>query len=265
MFTVNDFLQRKLSKQKISMVTAYDFTIAKIINQSAVDSILVGDSVAMVVHGYESTLNATVSMMSMHVAAVKRGAPAKFIIADMPFLSFRKGIALAMEAVELLMQAGSCAVKIEGVRGHEEIIKHIVQSGVPVVGHLGLTPQSVHSLSGYRVQGKNKTSYDQILDDARKLEDLGAFALVLECVPECLGQEVTSLLKIPTIGIGAGNQVDGQVLVIQDLLGMSNSAYPKFVRQYMQGFALTKKALDQFHREVMEANFPNKNESYIYE
>ncbi|OFZ27253.1 MAG: 3-methyl-2-oxobutanoate hydroxymethyltransferase [Ignavibacteria bacterium RIFOXYB2_FULL_36_7] len=265
MFTVNDFLQSKLSKQKISMVTAYDYTTAKIINQSSVDSILVGDSVSMVVHGFESTLNATVEMMKMHVAAVKRGAPSKFIIADMPFLSFRKGISVAMEAVEQLMQSGGCAVKIEGVRGHEEIIKHIVQSGVPVVGHLGLTPQSVHSLSGYKVQGKSKSSYEQILEDAGTLEVLGVFALVLECVPECLGQEVTSLLKIPTIGIGAGSQVDGQVLVIQDLLGMSSGPYPKFVRQYLHGFDLTQKALDQFHVEVTQGSFPNKNESYIYE
>lgn len=245
------------------MVTVYDYTTAKIVNETMVNTILVGDSVAMVMHGFESTISATVDMMVTHTSAVKRGAPDKFIVGDMPFLSYRKGLSFAMETVEKLMQAGANAIKLEGVRGHEEIIKHIIQSGVPVIGHLGLTPQSIHSLSGYKVQGKDPNSYDQILEDSKKLEELGASAVVLECVPECLGDEVTKLLKIPTIGIGAGKHVDGQVLVMQDLLGMNEDFYPKFVRKYMDGFDQTVDALNHYHLDVLNSEFPSQRESYV--
>ena len=253
---IQDFRRFKEEGRKISMVTAYDYAMARIVNASAVDCVLVGDSAAMVMHGHPSTLPATTGMMALHAAAVARGAPGKFIVADMPFLSFRKGIRAAMDCVQALMQAGACAVKLEGVAGHEDVVGHIVRSDVPVMGHLGLTPQSVHRLGGYRAQGADARSAKLILEQAARLEALGCFALVLECVPDELAGRISAKLKIPTIGIGAGPLTDGQVLVLHDLLGMYQDISPKFVKRYLQGFALMKDALDRFDSEIKSGIFP---------
>jgi 3-methyl-2-oxobutanoate hydroxymethyltransferase len=258
-----DFKKRKLAAQKISMVTCYDAWSAKVIETSPIDTVLVGDSVSMVVHGFDSTLHATTEMMALHTASVKRGLKTKFLVSDMPFLTFRRGIGPAMDCIEKLMTAGAHAVKLEGVWGHEDVVQHIVQSGVPVMGHIGLTPQSVNSLGGFRVQGKTSAAAEDLLKQARKLEELGCFALVIECVPQALGQEITRILEIPTIGIGAGVHTDGQVLVLQDLLGFNQSMKPKFVRPFIDGEKLLQTALADFHQEIQEKTFPLEQESYL--
>ena len=244
------------------MVTSYDSWSAALIERSSIDTILVGDSLAMVMHGDTTTLLADSQMMAMHVRAVRRGAPNSFIIGDMPFLSYRKGLLPAMETVELLMRSGANAVKLEGVDGHEDIIEHIIRSGVPVMGHLGLTPQSVHQFGGYRVQGKGDEDQSRIIEQAKRLEELGCFSIVLECIPSDLGRRITEELTIPTIGIGAGNQVDGQVLVLQDLLGLSGERPPKFVKQYLDGSSLIIDALNQYDHESKDRTFPTAKESY---
>lgn len=259
---VLDFQKMKDEGRKISMVTCYDYTSAKILAQSNADSLLVGDSLGMTVHGFATTLSATVEMMTLHTAAVARGAPGKFIVADMPFLAYRKGLAPAMECVDALMKAGAHAVKLEGVRGHAEIVRHIVDSGVPVMGHLGLTPQSVNQLGGMKVQARTDAAVEIVAGQARELEQLGCFAIVLECVPSGAAKKVTELLKIPTIGIGAGSDVSGQVLVYQDLLGMNPEFKPKFLRKYANAFEVIKSAVDAFDKDVKEREFPSESESY---
>ena len=252
----------KKDGKKISMVTCYDYTSAKIANHSEIDVILVGDSASMVMHGYDTTLNATLEMMSSHVQAVRKGAPDKFIIGDMPFLAHRKGFAKAMDAVDELMKSGAEAVKIEGAEGQLDIISHIVESGVPVMGHLGLTPQSLHKLGGYKVQGKNDETAKKMKSDAKSLENSGVFSLVLELVPAQLAKEITESLVIPTIGIGAGPHTSGQVLVWQDVLGMNNGFSPRFLRTYLDGNKLIQDALNQFNKEVKNQIFPSEKESF---
>lgn len=262
MKSVLDFAAAKAAGRKISMVTCYDAAFARVLEASKVDSLLVGDSAAMVVHGHTDTLAATVEMMALHVAAVRRGAPTRFLVADLPFLSFRKGIPAAMDAVAALMRAGAQAVKLEGVTGHEDVITAIVGSGVPVMGHLGLTPQSVNAFSGYRVQGRSDVAAARIVEDARRLEALGCFSLVLECVPSALGARVTGAVGIPTIGIGAGAACDGQVLVLQDLLGLSDARRPRFVRTYLDGAQVARDAFDRFDADVKQGSFPAPAETY---
>lgn len=257
-----DFKRMKQANEKISMVTCYDYWSASIIQQTDIDCVLVGDSAAMVMHGHETTIPATLDMMAYHTAAVKRGANDKFIIADVPFLAHRKGFNEAMDCVQVLMQAGADAIKLEGAAGNEALIEHLVTSGVPVMGHLGLTPQSVHQLGGFRVQGKEQQAADKLLDNARILEKAGCFAIVVECIPSPLAKTVTQQLSIATIGIGAGNDTDGQVLVLQDLLGLSGEFNPKFVRQFMPGGDLMKQALNSYHREVKCRDFPAQAESF---
>lgn len=260
--TILDFINRKQTGKKISMVTCYDSTFARILNETEVDSLLVGDSLAMVMHGFNSTLNASVDMMALHTAAVVRGAPAKFVVADLPFLSYRKNLTDNMNAVEKLMQAGAQAVKLEGADGHTDLVHHLVQSGVPVMGHLGLTPQSIHMLGGFRVQGRKKSAQEKIKQQALELQNAGCFSLVLECVPSALAAEITRSLDIPVIGIGAGADVDGQVLVLQDLLGMSSGFSPKFLKKYLDGLELVREAVNEYHHEVMQKEFPTAQHSY---
>ncbi len=260
--TILDFIEHKRTHKKISMITCYDSTFAKILNQTKIDCLLVGDSLAMVMHGHNSTLNATVDMMALHTAAVSRGAPTKFIIADLPFLSFRKSLSENMNAVEKLMQAGAHAVKLEGADGHLDLVHHIVQSGVPVMGHLGLTPQSVHMLGGFKIQGREKSAQEKIKRQALDLQEAGCFSLVLECVPSSLAAEITKSLHIPVIGIGAGSEVDGQVLVLQDLLGMNTGFSPKFLKKYLDGMELIRDAVNEYHSEVVEQEFPTLQHSY---
>jgi 3-methyl-2-oxobutanoate hydroxymethyltransferase len=262
MITVPEFYKRKLAKKKISMITCYDSSFASIVNDSPIDIILIGDSSAMVMHGHSSTVNADATMIETHVAAVARTAKNKFIVADMPFLSNRMGTAVATEIAGRFIKAGAHAVKIEGIRGNEEIVKHLVESGIPVMGHLGLTPQSVNQFGGMKVQATSPEAQEILLTDAKAFEQTGAFSLVLECVPNKIAKTVTDLLNIPTIGIGAGVGTDGQVLVLHDLLGFNPNFKPKFLRQYLNGYELIKNAFTQYHEDVMQESFPNEKESY---
>lgn len=260
MKTILDFARAKREQLPIVLLAAYDALMARIIADSEADAILVGDSVAMVAHGYPSTVHATIEMMATHVAAVRRGAPEMFVIADMPFLSVRRGLTAATEAAGALMQAGANAVKVEGVVGHEEVIAHLIGGGIPVMGHLGLMPQSVHVYGGYRLQGRAPAEAERLREDARKLEELGAFSLVLECVPAALASAVTEERGLPTIGIGAGAGTAGQVLVLSDLLGLDAGFRPKFARRYLEGHELARDAINRFARDVRAAQFPAREE-----
>jgi 3-methyl-2-oxobutanoate hydroxymethyltransferase len=262
MTSVRDFARFKAEGRKISVVTAYDAWSAGLIARSQVDAMLVGDSLAMVMHGHKTTLAATVELMAVHTSAVARSASGKFLIADLPFLSCRQGIVVAMTAVGALMTSGAHAVKLEGVDGHEDVIRQIVGSGVPVMGHIGLTPQSVHQFGGFRVQGRDETDAAKLLRQAHALEELGCFSIVLECVPAELAIRITSELDLPTIGIGAGAGTDGQVLVLHDLLGLDTRHTPRFVRRYVDGDQLLTNALNLYDADVKHARFPGPEESY---
>lgn len=259
---VLDFQACKARSEKIVMLTCYDYTTARIVQDSDVDVILVGDSAAMVMHGYGTTIPADIEMMCRHIESVSRGTKNKFIVGDMPFLSFRQSLTDNMRAVASVMKAGSHAVKLEGIEGNVETITHIVKSGVPVMGHLGLTPQSVNQLGGFRVQGRGDDAARRLKEEARSCEQAGCFALVLECVPDDLAAEITALLNIPTIGIGAGARTDGQVLVMQDLLGLSSDFKPKFVRKYLDGRSVLLNAFNAYASDVKSGSFPADDESY---
>lgn len=260
--SVSDFLRAKTDGRKLSMATCYDYTFARILSTSPIDGILVGDSAAMVMHGHASTLSAGVDLMRLHTEAVARGAGGKFLIADMPFLSFRKGALPALDTAALLMTAGAQAVKLEGVDGHEDVIERLVQSGIPVMGHLGMQPQSVHAYGGFRVQGRGQEAADDIARQAAALDRLGVFAIVLECVPAALAARITAEVRIPTIGIGAGASCDGQILVLQDLLGMNLDFRPKFARRFLDGASCIGGALARFDEAVKTGAFPSEQESY---
>lgn len=260
MKTILEFARAKREQQPIVMLTAYDALMARLVARSEADAILVGDSAAMVVHGFPSTVHATTEMMCTHVAAVRRGAPDFVVVADMPFLTVRRGLAAATETAGALMQAGATAVKLEGVTGHEDVVRHLVDSGIPVMGHLGLTPQSVNQFGGYRLQGRSEGAALQLREEARKLEELGAFAVVLECVPAALAATVTEERAIPTIGIGAGAGTAGQVLVISDMLGLDPQFQPRFARRYLQGHELVTEAINGYARDVRAAKFPTREE-----
>ena len=257
-----DYLRAKAEGRKLSMVTCYDYTFARLLMKSAIDGILVGDSAAMVMHGHPTTLSANTELMRVHTEAVARGAAGKFIVVDMPFLSFRKGAVAALDSASILMIAGAQAVKIEGVDGHEDVIQRIVQSGIPVMGHLGLQPQSVHAYGGFRVQGRSRDSAQNIACQAAALEKLGAFAIVLECVPANIARDISESLRIPTIGIGAGAGCDGQILVLQDLLGLNPDFHPKFGRPFLNGARCVLETLARFDEAVKAGTFPAGEESY---
>jgi len=218
--------------------------------------------VAMVVHGHPTTLAASVALMALHTRAVARAIGGKLLVADLPFLACRKGIPAAMTAVGALVTSGAQAVKLEGVDGHEDVVRHIIGSGVPVMGHIGLTPQSVNRFGGFRVQGRNGDQAAALLRQAHTLEDLGCFSIVLECIPAELGARITSELALPTIGIGAGAGTDGQILVLHDLWGVDTGQAPRFVRRYVDGAGVLTDALDRFDADVKEAGFPGPEESY---
>lgn len=262
MKSINDFYTKKQQGIPISMVTCYDFWSAQIIAETDIDSVLVGDSVAMVMHGYENTINAEVEMMIYHISAVRRGLKDKFLIADFPFLAHRKGLEYAINVSDRFMKSGANAIKIEGAGSSLSIIKELVDSGIPVMGHLGLTPQSINSFGGYIVQGKNSFTAKKILDDALQLQSAGCFAIVLELIPSSLAKEITDSLNIPTIGIGAGKFTAGQILVLHDLLGLNKDFNPKFVRKYLNGSELIKDALNNFIKDVKSNLFPSDMESF---
>lgn len=259
---IHSFQLMKQQQQKITMVTCYDHWSAKIISETEIDCVLVGDSVAMVVHGYENTIPATVEMMALHTQAVARGIGKKFLITDLPFLAHRKGLKNTMDAVEKIMRAGAHAIKIECTDGDEKIVQHIVNSGVPVIGHLGLTAQSIHQLGGHKVQGKQTPAAEKIMQKAKLLEQAGCFAILLECIPPQLAKQITDQLAVPTIGIGAGVDVDGQVLVLHDLLGMNADFKPKFLKQYLGGYSAVHAALNAYNQEVKTAAFPAVEHCY---
>lgn len=252
----------KQEQQKITMITCYDYCLALILKNTPVDCILVGDSSAMIMHGFENTIPADIPMIAAHTRAVAAAKPSQLIIADMPFLSYCIDKPTTMRNAQLLMQAGAHAIKIEGVEGHEEIIAYLIQSGVPVMGHLGLTPQAMHQLGGLKVQGKEKEAAARLLMQAQTLEKLGCFAVVLECVPAGIAKQITQGINIPTIGIGAGQDTDGQVLVMHDLLGLQTQLKPKFLKTYLDGAGLFNQALNQFVTEVKSGKFPTKEHSY---
>lgn len=252
--TTLDFLKYKQENHKISMVTCYDTTFARIIDKTDIDCILIGDSLSMVMHGEPTTIPAKMRWMTEHTKSVRNGTQ-KYIAADMPFLSTRKGKKHATKCAGSLLKAGANCVKIEGVFGQEEILRHLVLSGIPVISHLGLTPQFYQAFGGHKMQGKSEEAAEKIIEEAKKAEELGCIAIVLECIPALLAERITKAVKIPTIGIGAGVNTDGQVLVMQDLLGLSGFK-PRFARQYLKGEELVKAAFNNYAHDVAESKFP---------
>lgn len=248
--------------EKIAMVTAYDFPGAGLASEAGIDIILVGDSAANVVHGFDTTLSISLEMMADHVAAVARAKPRSLVVGDMPWMTFHVSPEETVRNAAVLIRAGAEAVKIEGGSERIDHIDRLRAAEIPVMGHLGLTPQSVHAEGGYRVQGRRLDAARRIIRDAAALEEAGAFALVLEGVPEVLTSVVTERLSIPTIGIGAGRSADGQVLVLHDLLGLGSGHYPKFVRQYADLRRIAIDALGRYREDVKSGRFPNRQETY---
>ena len=259
---IHDFKKMKENNVKITMATCYDYWSARIIAASDIDAVLVGDSAAMVMHGFKDTLPATVELMAVHISAVARGIGDKFVVGDMPFCSYRKDLSNNMDAVQKIMQAGAHAIKLEGAVGNEDLIKHIVASGIPVMGHIGLTPQSINQLGGFKVQGKTPEAEKSLLQQAQSLENAGCFSVVLECVPTELAKNITEKISIPTIGIGGGSHTSGQILVLQDLLGFNDDFKPKFVKRFLDGSILIKNALNTYSAEVKEQKFPDQENAY---
>ena len=258
-----DFLKMKENNEKIVMLTAYDYPSAKQAEQGGVDVILVGDSLGMVVLGYDSTIPVTIEDMIHHTKAVKRGAKETFIVADLPFLTYHLSIRdTLINAGRLMQEAGAHAVKLEGADEVIENITALTRAGIPVCGHLGLTPQSVGVLGGYKVQGKDAQAARKLMDDARKVEEAGAFALVLECVPKQLAEEVSRTVAIPVIGIGAGMDVDGQVLVYHDILGYGVERVPKFVKQYHSVNPFMIESIQAYVSDVKKRLFPEDKHSF---
>jgi 3-methyl-2-oxobutanoate hydroxymethyltransferase len=261
--TTADIKKMKAQGEKITMLTAYDYGMASILDESDIDIILVGDSLGNVVLGYDSTFPVTMEDMLHHTKAVSRAVNNAMIVADMPFLSYQVSTDAALtNAGRFLKEADAQAVKLEGGREFSEIVYKMTYAGIPVMAHLGLTPQSVHQLGGYKVQGKKEDAAERIMQDAKILEEAGAFAVVLECVPEKLAAEITNALSIPTIGIGAGVYCDGQVLVINDMLGMNDKFTPKFVKKYASLNSEIKKAVKTYIAEVRHGDFPASEHSF---
>jgi 3-methyl-2-oxobutanoate hydroxymethyltransferase len=248
-------------QEPLVVVTAYDFNQARLVDKAGADIILVGDSLAMLVLGHDDTLSVTMDEMLHHVRAVRRGTTQALLLADMPYGSFHRGSEQAVEnAVRFIKEAGAQAVKIEGPRA--DVVRALVAAEIPVMGHLGLTPQSIHRFGGFRVQGRGREARQALLSSARELQEAGAFALVLECVPAEVAAEVTADLSIPTIGIGAGPDCDGQVLVYHDLLGLEDRMAPKFVRRYADLGQQTVEAIRRFAQDVRSGEYPSLAESY---
>lgn len=255
--------EMKSKGEKITMLTAYDYLMATLLDESGVDILLVGDSLAMVTLGYETTLPVTMEEMLHHTAAVARGAKRAMVVGDMPFMSYQVSTEKAVyNAGRFLKETEAQAVKLEGGQEVAEVTKLIVDIGIPVMGHLGLTPQSIHQLGGYGLQAKEDEAAKKLLADAKILEEAGCFSLVLEKIPASLAAEVTKSISIPTIGIGAGLECDGQVLVTQDMLGMFKKFTPRFVKQYAQVGDAINQAVSGYVKEVKEGKFPGKEHSF---
>ncbi|MCK0472090.1 3-methyl-2-oxobutanoate hydroxymethyltransferase [Halalkalibacter sp. APA_J-10(15)] len=264
--TTSTFMKMKQKHEKITMMTAYDAPTAHLVEEAEMDMILVGDSLGMVVLGYDSTIPVTVTDMLHHTKAVKRGATQTFIVTDMPYLSYHGEFQQTLELARTIMQQGGCdALKLEGAGEIVETVRKLTNAGIPIVGHLGLTPQSVGVLGGYRVQGKSALEAEKLISDATQLEEAGAFAIVVECVPEEVGKALANRCQIPIIGIGAGAETDGQVLVYHDLVGYGYGHVPKFVKQYTDIASPINKALVHYRQEVKAGQFPNKLQSFSME
>lgn len=261
--TVRSFRKMKAKGEKISMLTSYDYSMAKIVDGAGIDAILIGDSAGNTMAGYPTTLPVTVDQLIYHASSVVRAVDHALVVVDMPFGSFESSSKDAVDsAVRLMKETGVSAVKMEG--GHEvkDSIQAILNAGIPVMAHLGLTPQSINQFGGYGIRAKDDKEAQQLVDDAKMLEEMGCFSLVLEKVPADLAQKVAQSISIPVIGIGAGNGVDGQVLVIQDMLGMTKGFTPKFLRQYLDLHEQMTEAFQQYDKDVKSGNFPNENEQY---
>ncbi|WP_265938381.1 3-methyl-2-oxobutanoate hydroxymethyltransferase [Bacillus thuringiensis] len=263
MKTKTDFLKMKEQGEPITMLTAYDYPSAKLAEEAEVDMILVGDSLGMVVLGYDSTVPVTVEDMIHHTKAVRRGAKETFIVTDMPFMSYHVSLQETMvNARRIVQESGAHALKVEGAGEVISTIQYLTNAGIPVVAHLGLTPQSVGVLGGYKVQGKDAESAKKLIEDAKKCEEAGVIALVLECVPMQLAELISEQLTIPTIGIGAGQKVDGQVLVYHDLISYGVNRVPKFVKQYTSVQEEIVRGISQYVTEVKTRQFPEEKHSF---
>lgn len=261
--TVVTFKEAKKKGEKLTMLTAYDYSTAKLIDESGVNSILVGDSLGNVVLGYEDTISVTMEDMIHHGAAVSRGVQNALLVIDMPFMSYQTSVYDAVVNAGRLMKEGRAdAVKLEGGAEVCPQIKAITAAGIPVMGHLGLTPQSINAFGGFKVQGKSEAAAKKLLADAKAVEEAGAFSVVLECVPAKLAELISKELEIPTIGIGAGNVCDGQVLVYQDMLGMFSDFTPKFVKRFANVGEVMKEAFQAYCKEVQDGTFPAKEHEY---
>ena len=256
-FTINDFKKKKKEGVPITMITCYDYAFARILADTAMDVILVGDSLGNVFAGYETTIPVTIDQMIYHTTIVKRGAPSKLVVIDMPFMSYHVSVEDTLRnAGRMMKESGANAVKLEGGRAFGAVVKALTTASIPVVGHLGLTPQSVHKLGGYNVQGREDEAQKRMAEDAMILEDAGACAIVLEKVPTSLAKVISEKLSIPTIGIGAGKFCDGQVLVLNDLLGIDKTFNPRFVKKYADLYTTSRNAFETYIGEVRQRAFP---------
>lgn len=260
--TIPVILEKKKNKEKITMLTAYDYSIALLLDRSEVDMLLVGDSVGPIFSGYENTLPVTVEEILYHTKAVVRARKRALVVSDMPFLSYQTSIEDAVKNCGLMLKAGAEAVKLEGGKEISKTVEALTSSGIPVVGHIGLTPQFVNIFGGFKVQGKGEEAKKRLVESAKVLEKAGVFSIVLECVPEDAAKEVTEAVSVPTIGIGAGRYCDGQVLVINDIIGLFEGHRPKFVKKYLDLAPLIERAAKDYVQDVKSGRFPTENHIY---
>ena len=261
--TIKILNQMKSNSEKISMLTAYDFSFAKIIDEAGIDIILVGDSASNVMAGHETTLPITLDQMIYHASSVVRAVNRALVIVDLPFGTYQADSKEALKsAIKIMKESGAHAVKLEGGYQAKESIERIIQAGIPVMGHLGLTPQSIYKFGTYEVRAKDKHEADTLLNDALMLEEIGCFSVLLEKIPNTLSKEVSSKLTVPIIGIGAGSHVDGQVLVLQDMLGMNKDFSPRFLRRYLDLDSLVSNAVKKYSTDIKSGDFPNEEEQY---
>ena len=261
--TIKILNQMKSNSEKISMLTAYDFSFAKIIDEAGIDIILVGDSASNVMAGHETTLPITLDQMIYHASSVVRAVNRALVIVDLPFGTYQADSKEALKsAIKIMKESGAHAVKLEGGYQAKESIERIIQAGIPVMGHLGLTPQSIYKFGTYEVRAKDKKEADALLNDALMLEEIGCFSVLLEKIPNTLSKEVSSKLTVPIIGIGAGSHVDGQVLVLQDMLGMNKDFSPRFLRRYLDLDSLVINAVKKYSTDIKSGDFPNEEEQY---
>ena len=261
--TIKILNQMKINSEKISMLTAYDYSFAKIVDEAGIDIILVGDSASNVMAGHETTLPITLDQMIYHAGSVVRAVKRALVIVDLPFGTYQADSKEALKsAIKIMKESGAHAVKLEGGYQAKESIERIIQAGIPVMGHLGLTPQSIYKFGTYEVRAKNRQEADTLLEDAIMLQEIGCFSVLLEKIPNLLSKKVSSKLNVPIIGIGAGSHVDGQVLVLQDMLGMNKDFSPRFLRRYLDLDSLISEAIKRYSDDIKTGDFPNQEEQY---